>query len=101
MIVYCSVPNECVAQEISRTIVEEGLCACVTQIPRVKSYYIYDGEFCEDDEHLLMIKTASSHYKVLESRLTELHPYEVPEIICIPIIESSPAYHEWVLAALK
>ena len=101
MIVYCSVPNESVAQDISRSIIEEGLCACVTQIPRVKSYYIYEGEFCEDDEHLLMIKTASSHYKVLESRLKELHPYDVPEIICVPIIESSAEYREWVLAALK
>jgi len=101
MIVYCSVPNESVAQEISRSIVEEGLCACVTQIPRVKSYYIYEGEFCEDDEHLLMIKTASTHYKALEQRLNELHPYDVPEIICTPIIESSPAYHAWLIAALK
>ena len=101
MIVYCSVPNESVAQEISRVIVQEGLCACVTQIPRVKSYYVYEGEFCEDDEHLLMIKTASSHYKELEARLMELHPYDIPEIICTPIIESSKAYHDWLLASLK
>jgi len=86
MIVYCTVPNEVVAEAISRTLVMEKLCACVTQTPKVKSYYVYENEFCEDDELLLMIKTASSHYERLEKRLHELHPYETPEIIAVPIV---------------
>ena len=101
MIVYCSVPSEAVGQDISRVIVQEGLCACVTQIPGVKSYYIYEGEFCEDEEQLLMIKTASTHFKALEKRVRELHPYEIPEIIATPITESSAPYQQWLLAALK
>jgi len=101
MIVFCTVPNEDVAKEMSRTLVTEALCACVNQIPKVRSYYIYEGEFCEDDEVLLFIKTAPTHYKALETRLKELHPYELPEIIAISITEASPEYRSWLLKALR
>lgn len=101
MIVFCTVPDEATAKEISRAIVKEGLCACVNQIPKIKSYYIYEGEFCEDNELLLLIKTASSHYKALENRLKELHPYDTPEIIATPICEASTEYREWMLKSLS
>lgn len=101
MIVFCSVPDEESAEQISRTLVTEALCACVNKIPKIKSYYIYEGEFCEDDEILLMIKTAPTHFKALEQRIKELHPYEVPEIIATPIIEASSEYKSWLLKALS
>lgn len=101
MIVFCTVPDEATAQSIARAIVEEGLCACVNQIPRIKSYYIYEEKFCEDDELLLLIKTASSHFKALEKRLNELHPYDVVEIIATPITEASTEYKSWLLKSLS
>ncbi|MFC2074115.1 divalent-cation tolerance protein CutA [Campylobacterota bacterium] len=101
MIVFCTVPDEATAKEIARTIVKEGLCACVNQIPKIKSYYIYEGEFCEDDELLLLIKTASSHFKALEKRLKKLHPYDTPEIIATSITESSVEYRDWMLKTLS
>lgn len=101
MIVFCTVPDEATAKEIARAIVKEGLCACVNQIPKIKSYYIYEGEFCEDDELLLLIKTASSHYKALENRIQELHPYDTPEIIAAPICEASAEYRAWMLGSLS
>lgn len=101
MIVFCTVPDEESAQKIAQAIVKEALCACVNQIPKIKSYYIYQEKFCEDEELLLMIKTAPTHYKALEKRLKELHPYEVPEIIATPIIESSSEYRAWMLKALS
>ena len=101
MIVYCTVPDETTAKSIARSIVEEGLCACVNQIPKIKSYYIYEEKFCEDDELLLLIKTAPSHFKALERRLKELHPYDVPEIIATPITEASAEYRSWMLKALS
>ena len=100
MIVFCTVPDETTAQSIARAVVEERLCACVNQIPKIKSYYIYEEEFCEDDEILLLIKTASSHFKALEKRLIELHPYDVPEIIATPITEASSEYKSWMLKSL-
>ncbi len=101
MIVFCTVPDEETAKKIAKDIVTQGLCACVNQIPKVKSYYIYEDEFCEDDELLLMIKTAPTHYKSLEKRLLELHPYDIPEIIATSISEASATYKEWLLKSLS
>jgi len=101
MIVFCTVPDEKTAKDIAFALVQEGLCACVNQIPKVTSYYIYDGEFCQEDELLLLIKTAPSHFKVMQERLKELHPYDVPEIVATKMSEISPEYEKWLLAALK
>jgi len=101
LIVYCTVPNEDVAAALSRVVVMEGLCACVNQIPKVTSYYVYDGEFCEDEELLLLIKTSKEKFAQLQTRIKQLHPYEVPEIIASEIKESSPEYESWLLQALK
>jgi periplasmic divalent cation tolerance protein len=101
MIVFCTVPDEKAAKSIAHALVKESLCACVNQIPKVTSYYIYNGEFCEDNELLLIIKTAPSHFKTLQERIKELHPYDVPEIIGIRISEISPEYEKWLLSALR
>lgn len=101
LVVSCTVPNNEVAQAISRILVMEGLCACVNQIPNISSYYIYEGEFCEDEELLLLIKTSQAMYQALENRLKELHPYEVPEIIASPITEGSVEYLSWMKNILK
>jgi len=101
IIVSCTVPNEDVAQAISRVVVMEGLCACVNQIPNVVSYYRYEGEFCEDDELLLLMKTSEEHYKSLEERIKELHPYDVVEIIASPITEGSSEYLSWMKSTLN
>lgn len=101
MIVCCTVPNEEVAREISYALIKEKLCACVNKIPNIKSYYIYEDEFCEDNELLLMIKTAPSHFELLQDRIKELHPYEVPEIIATKITDSSAEYRSWVVNSLR
>ncbi len=101
IIVYCSVPDEVVARRISRALVSEGLCACVSQIPRLTSYYIYAGEFCEDEELMLLIKTDEPMFERLEVRIKELHPYELPEIIAVPISHASDEYATWLKDALK
>jgi len=101
LVVSCTVPNVDVAQAISRIVVMEGLCACVNQIPNVVSYYVYEGEFCEDDELLLLMKTSEQNYQALENRLKELHPYDVPEIIASPITEGLPQYLSWMQGTLK
>jgi len=101
MIVFCTVPDEKTAKDIAYALVKEGLCACVNQIPKITSYYVYENEFCEENELLLLIKTSSSHFNALQKRLKELHPYDVPEIIGTRISEISPEYEKWLSAALK
>ncbi|MDF1881964.1 divalent-cation tolerance protein CutA [Sulfurimonas sp. MAG313] len=101
LVVSCTVPSLDVAQAISRILVMEKLCACVNQVPSISSYYMYEGEFCEDEELLLLIKTSEEKYIALEKRLKELHPYDVPEIIASAITHSSSEYLSWMQEVLK
>jgi len=101
MIVFCTVGSEEEGKRIARALVTERLCACVNQLPSVTSYYIYEGEFCEDGEELLIIKTLPSHFERLKERITELHSYEVPEIIATEINDGSGPYMKWLEHALS
>ncbi len=97
----CSVPTKKVAKKIARKLVEEHLCACVNILPKMNSFYIYEGKFCEDEELLLLIKTDKKHYKAVETRILSLHPYDIPEIIALPIVKGSKEYIDWAKKALK
>ena len=99
--IQCSVPSKKVAKKIARELVEERLCACVNILPKIRSFYIYEGEFCEDEELLLLIKTDKKYYSAVEKRILSLHPYSLPEIIALPVMKGSADYMEWVNKALK
>jgi len=99
--VQCTVPSKKIAKKIARTLVEEQLCACVNILPKITSMYIYEGEFCEDEELLLLIKTDAAHYKAVEKRIISLHPYEIAEIIALPVIEGAKGYLKWAKKALR
>lgn len=101
MIVLCTVPSAEEGKKIATVLVKEGLCACVNRIPSVTSYYIYEGDFCEDSEELLVIKTLPRHFERLEARILELHPYDVPEIIATDITAGNEAYMEWLKGSLS
>jgi periplasmic divalent cation tolerance protein len=96
LLVLCTCPGESVALELARTLVREHLAACVNRVPGVTSVYEWQGRLCEDAEQLLMIKTTPACYPALEMRLKTLHPYEIPEIIAIPVVTGSRAYLDWL-----
>ena len=73
------------AEGIARPLVEERLAACANIIPSVRSIYSWKGEICTDDEVLMVLKTRASLLETLRARVLELHPYEVPEVIALPI----------------
>jgi len=85
------------ARVLARTLVEEGLAACVTR-HAVKSVYRWKGEVCEDDEVLLVIKTAAGRLPELEAFLESEHPYECPECIALQPARVERAYLDWLLA---
>ncbi len=85
------------ALSIARTLVEEQLAACVNIVPRIRSIYRWKGDICDDEEQLLIMKTRTDLFPALQSRIRELHSYEVPEIISFPVAEGSPDYLNWVL----
>ena len=101
ILVLCACPGESVATDIAKVLVQEELAACVNRIAQVQSTYRWQGRICEDTEQLLMIKTVPARYEALEMRLKALHPYEIPEIIVIPIAGGSSQYLAWLSAATE
>jgi periplasmic divalent cation tolerance protein len=96
-VVLVTVGNMEAASSIGRTLVEERLVACVNIIPRIHSIYWWKGEICTDEEVLLVMKTRSSLFPDLRTRVRELHSYEVPEIVAFPLEQGLPEYLKWVV----
>jgi periplasmic divalent cation tolerance protein len=99
ILVLCSCPDESVALDIARELVTQGLAACVNRLSPITSIYQWAGRICEESEQLLLIKTTATRYEALEMRLKALHPYEIPEIIAIPVVAGSPQYLDWLATA--
>jgi periplasmic divalent cation tolerance protein len=78
--------------------VGEQLAACVNRVPGISSTYRWQGAVTTEREELLLIKTTARRFEALKSRLLELHPYEFPELIAIPVERGHDAYLEWVRA---
>ena len=94
--VFITAPNEEEASKISRTIVEERLAACVNIIRSVRSIYRWQGRVEDESEVLMIVKTKRTLFVRLQERVKELHSYEIPEIIGLPVIEGSKDYLDWL-----
>lgn len=93
--VICSTVPPSRSADLAQRLLEKNLVACVTIAP-VRSLYRWKGEFCDDKEHLLIIKTRQSLADNVIRALKTMHPYEVPEIITLPVISGHLPYLEWV-----
>lgn len=96
LLILSTLPSLKLAEKIATVLVKEKLAACVNISAKIQSVYEWEGKLRKEAEHLLFIKTKRSLYKKLEARLKELHPYEVPEILALPIERGSKAYLDWV-----
>ncbi|WP_457667305.1 divalent-cation tolerance protein CutA [Thiolapillus sp.] len=96
LLVLCTCPDENVAVQLAQTLVKKRLAACVNINSAIQSVYRWQGEIRQDKEVLLMIKTTTNGWEKLEQTLLELHPYDVPEIIAMPICAGSKDYLDWV-----
>ncbi|MBM4195497.1 MAG: divalent-cation tolerance protein CutA [Gammaproteobacteria bacterium] len=101
LVVLCTCPGDSVAAEIATGLLEDRLAACVTRVPGVKSWYHWEGQIQRDDEVLLVIKSTRDRYAAVEAQIRKLHPYEVPEIIALPVAFGSAAYLDWVQESTK
>jgi periplasmic divalent cation tolerance protein len=93
---HVTMPNAGRASALGRTLVEEGLVACVNVVPGVRSIYLWQGKVQEDDEVLCLIKTRPDLYQRVQARILALHPYEVPEILAFAVDDGSPGYLAWL-----
>jgi len=96
VLVISNAPDLLLAKRIAHVLVEDGLAACVNIGAPGVSMYVWQGETEGTQEIPLTIKTTASRRSALIDALTRLHPYEVPEILVVPVIDGHPAYLQWV-----
>ena len=89
------------ALAIARHLLESRAAACVNILPGLHSVYRWQGRVEEATEHLLMVKTRTERYATAEAAIRSLHPYELPEIVSVPIETGLPAYLAWIDTALS
>ena len=98
LVVLSTFPDADTAARVARTLVEEQLAACVNLLPMVRSIYRWEGKVCDEAETLALIKTTAERYAALAAKIAELHPYQVPEVIALPLADGNPPYLAWLAA---
>jgi periplasmic divalent cation tolerance protein len=101
LLVITNVPDLAHAQAIARQMIDLRLAACVNILPAVQSVYRWQGAVEEASEVTLLIKTVRDRYTELESAIKSAHPYQVPEIVALPIAAGLPAYLDWIAQETK
>ena len=96
ILVYITTSGKDESKNIGYTLVEEKLAACVNIIPSIESIYLWKGKIEEDNESILIAKTKAENIDKIIKRVKEIHSYETPAILAIPIIEGSKDYLEYI-----
>ena len=99
LIVFCTAPPNH-SGRLARLIVEERLAACVN-ISQVRSTFVWEGKVEEEAEDLLIIKTKREVVDELTARIREVHPYDLPEIVVLPIVGGDEEYLEWISESVR
>jgi periplasmic divalent cation tolerance protein len=101
ILVLCTAPEMEVAARLARGLVGARLAACVNVLPGLRSFYEWEGEVREEGELQLFIKSRAERYDALEAWLKDNHPYDVPEILALPITRGSAQYLAWLGAQTR
>lgn len=96
IVVISNLPDRATAERVADALVTEGVAACVNILGGCTSVYRWEGKLNHTDEVPLLIKTTRAAYPRLQAALRELHPYELPEIIAVPVTAGLPEYLDWV-----
>ncbi|MDR3323052.1 MAG: divalent-cation tolerance protein CutA [Zoogloeaceae bacterium] len=96
LLVITHLPDAATAERLATLLVENGLAACVNLLAPCRSVYRWQGRLETAAEIPLFIKTRADRYEALQTAIRDLHPYDLPEIIALPIIDGLPAYLDWV-----
>ena len=101
VIVLTTLPASADGGAFARTLVTERLAACVNVLGEMSSIYEWEGAVQQETERQLVIKTAAARVAALRDRFRELHPYDLPEFVVVPIIDGSEAYLRWLGEATR
>ncbi len=96
LIVFVTTPTVEDGRKIAQVLVKEKLAACVNILPGITSIYTWEGEISDDDEVLLVIKTRADLFDSLSATVEKEHPYDVPEVIAMPITAGTAGYLQWI-----
>lgn len=98
LLVFTNLPDRAAADKLADALVQKRVAACVNILAPCRSVYRWKGAVQHDEEHPVLIKTTRESYTALEAAIREAHPYELPEIVAVPIERGLPAYLDWVAA---
>jgi periplasmic divalent cation tolerance protein len=96
LLVLTNLPDRAAAERLAGALVDKRVAACVNILAPCRSVFRWQGKLQQDEEHPLLIKTTGERYPALEEAIRAAHPYELPEIIAVPIEHGLPAYLAWV-----
>jgi periplasmic divalent cation tolerance protein len=96
LLVISNLPDRATADRVAQALVERRLAACVNILAPCRSVYRWEGAVESAEEHPVLIKTTAARYAAVEEAIRGLHPYEVPEIIALPLAAGLPGYLQWV-----
>jgi periplasmic divalent cation tolerance protein len=96
VLVLTTFPGSDSAAEFAKRVVGEKLAACANILPALRSIYRWQGKVQDENEVLVLLKTRRPMYQRLHARILELHPYEVPEVLAVPVEQGHQAYLDWI-----
>ena len=100
ILVMTTAGSEAEARTIAFALVERRLAACANIIPRIQSIYRWQGKMEEAEEYLLLVKTTADHFTQVRDAIEELHSYDLPECVAVPIWDGSEPYLKWIDSSL-
>jgi periplasmic divalent cation tolerance protein len=98
LLVFTNLPERAAAERLAEALVAKRLAACINILAPCRSVYRWQGAVQHEEEHPVLIKTTRAAYAELEAEIRAHHPYELPEIVAVPIERGLPAYLDWVAA---
>jgi periplasmic divalent cation tolerance protein len=96
VVVLTTLPTADAAAQLAKTVVGEKLAACANVLPALRSIYRWQGKVQDENEVLVLLKTQKALFSRLKERILALHPYEVPEVLAIPVEQGDAAYLDWI-----
>ncbi len=101
LVVLVTAPSAAAAARLARAAVGQRLAACGNVVPGLRSLFRWEGTLRDEAEALLVLKTTRRRFPALRARLLALHPYQVPEILALPVEAGNPAYLDWIAASTR
>jgi periplasmic divalent cation tolerance protein len=98
LLVFTNLPERAAAERLAEALIAKRLAACINILAPCRSVYRWQGAVQHEEEHPVLIKTTRAAYAELEAEIRARHPYELPEIVAVPIERGLPAYLDWVAA---